>query len=75
MQPAGDLALLADDGDLVVEADVVQYRLQKQAGHADQMVVLLSLEERISRRVLTYRQTDILTPVSATARRPGGVAH
>ena len=48
MQSAGHLALLTDDGHLVVEADVVQYRLQKQTGHADQVVVLLSLEKRIT---------------------------
>ena len=58
MQSAGHLALLTDDGHLVVEADVVQYRLQKQTGHTDQVVVLLSLEKRIASRVLTQRHTS-----------------
>ena len=52
MQSTGDLSLLADDGHLVGETDVVQDRLQEQTSHADQVVVLLGLEERVSRRVL-----------------------
>lgn len=49
LQPSGDLALLAYYRRVVVEPDVVEQHLQKYVRHADQIVVLLRLEEWILR--------------------------
>ena len=43
-----DLALLADDGDLVVEFDVIEERFEEDVGDADEVVVLLGLVERVA---------------------------
>ena len=42
------LSLLADDGHLVVELDVIEQSFEKDVGNTDQVVVLLRLVERVA---------------------------
>lgn len=42
------LSLLADDGDSILELDVVEKALQEDVGHSDQVVVLLRFVERVA---------------------------
>lgn len=42
------LSLLADDGDSILQFDIMEQALQKDVGHADQVVVLLRLVERVA---------------------------
>ena len=41
------LPLLADDGYSILQLDVMEEALQEDVGHADQIVVLLCLIERV----------------------------
>jgi len=49
LQTTRHLALLADDGRVVVQLDVVEENLQEYIGYANEIVVLLRLVERILR--------------------------
>lgn len=42
------LSLLADDGDSVLQLDIMEKALEKNVGHPNQVVVLLRLVERIT---------------------------
>lgn len=42
------LSLLADDGDSILQFDIMEKALQKNVGHSDQVVVLLRLIERVT---------------------------
>ena len=42
------LSLLADDGDSILQFDIVEKALQKNIGHSYQVVVLLCLIERVT---------------------------
>lgn len=46
--PPPYLSLLADDGDSILELDVVEKALQEDVGHSDQVVVLLRFVERVA---------------------------
>lgn len=47
LKSPGHLALLADDGGVVVQGDIVEQRLQEYVGDADEVVILLRLVERV----------------------------
>lgn len=49
LQPSSHLSLLADDGRVIVQFDVVEEHLQEHIGHSDQVVVLLRLIEGVQR--------------------------
>ena len=42
------LSLLADDGDSILQFDIMKKALQKDVGHSYQVVVLLSLIKRVT---------------------------
>lgn len=42
------LSLLADDGDCILQFDIMEKALQKNVGHTYQVVVLLRLIERVT---------------------------
>ena len=42
------LSLLADDGDSILQFDIMEKALQKNVGHSYQVVVLLRLIERVT---------------------------
>lgn len=42
------LSLLADDGDSILQSDIMEQALQEDVGHAYQVVVLLRLVERVA---------------------------
>lgn len=47
------LSLLTDDGDSVLQLDIMEKALQKNVGHSDEVMVLLCLAERVT--LLTAR--------------------
>ena len=60
------LALLADDGHLVVELDVIEQSFEKDVGNTDQVVVLLRLVERVA----SDRRSRLLRTSCITSYRP-----
>lgn len=42
------LSLLADNGDSILQFDIMEKALQKDVGHSDQVVVLLCLVEWVT---------------------------
>lgn len=42
------LSLLANDGDSILQFDIMEKALEKNVGHSDQVVVLLRLVERVA---------------------------
>lgn len=60
------LSLLADDGDSILQFDIMEKTLQKNVGHSYQVVVLLCLVEWVTEitdcLVILKKQTDRGTP-------------
>lgn len=61
LQPARHLPLLADDGRVVVEGDVMEQRLQEHVGNTNQVVILLRLVEWIQSFIGRFLVIKIVT--------------
>ena len=64
-----NLSLLTDDRDMVVQLDIMKETLQKDVGHANQVVVLLWFVERVAslgRAIILQENTATVTLLAIT---------